>query len=59
MRGKEVVLSRWREYFDYFLNLRDDREAELNYLGRGGVENMIRREVENMNLEEELENCRK
>ena len=56
MRGKEVVLSRWREYFDYFLNLRDDREAELNYLGRGGVENMIRREVENMNLEEEIVN---
>ena len=30
-------MNRWRKYFKDFLNFRDNREAKLKYLGKGGV----------------------
>ena len=41
-RHKEELRSIWREYFDY-LNFRDDREAELSSLGKGGISSERRR----------------
>ena len=43
-------MNRWRKYFKDFLNFRDNREAKLKYLGKGGVKSQKREEIENTSM---------
>lgn len=40
LKGKETVKGRWGEYFTGLLNENNEREAALDYLGRGEVKSV-------------------